>query len=89
MIAAIIAYLLLGVVRPLVKTMLPSPPESEASVGGNIDLVAGEEEDEAKEHVPTAAELFEKKLAVARALAQQDPHIVANIIKEWTGANAS
>jgi flagellar M-ring protein FliF len=88
-IAAIIAYLLLGVVRPLVKTMLPSPPESEASVGGNIDLVAGEEEDEAKEHVPTAAELFEKKLAVARALAQQDPHIVANIIKEWTGANAS
>jgi hypothetical protein len=59
-IAAIIAYLLLGVVRPLVKTMLPSPPESEASVGGNIDLVAGEEGDEAKEHVPTAAELFEE-----------------------------
>jgi flagellar M-ring protein FliF len=38
---------------------------------------------------PDAAELLEKKLAEARALAQQDPQIVANIIKEWTGANAS
>jgi flagellar biosynthesis/type III secretory pathway M-ring protein FliF/YscJ len=33
--------------------------------------------------------LLEQQLAKARALAQQDPRAVANIIREWTGANAS
>jgi flagellar biosynthesis/type III secretory pathway M-ring protein FliF/YscJ len=40
------------------------------------------------EHVPTASELLERQLAAVRALAQQDPQAVANIIKQWTGANA-
>ena len=87
-IAAIIAYLLLGVVRPLLKTMLEKPAATESGVGGRIDVVAGEEgEEEATENLPTAAELLEKRIAAARALAQQDPQLVANIIKEWTGAN--
>lgn len=89
-IAGIIAYLLLGVVRPLLKTMLQAPPGSTASVGGNIDVLADEEEAAAAhEHVPTAAELLENRLAEARELAKQDPQLVANIIKEWIGANAS
>ncbi len=92
-IAAIIAYLLLGVVRPLVRTMLPPPPVVE-TVGGQVDVMAGGEnednfEEEGEEAVPTAAELLEKKLAELRALAQQDPHIVAAIIKEWMGVNGS
>lgn len=88
-IAAIIAYLLLGVVRPLLRTMLEPPARAEAPLGSQIDLMAGEESGAEKaEHVPTAAELMEKKLAKVRALAQQDPKAVANIIKEWTGANA-
>ena len=89
-IAAIVAYLLLGVVRPLIRTMLERPPGERAAPGGQIDVIAGEEESEAEEpvkHVPTAAELLEKKLTRARALAQQDPQAVANIIKEWMGAN--
>ena len=89
-IAAIVAYLLLGVVRPLIRTMLERPPGERAAAGGQIDVIAGEEEGEAEEpvkHVPTAAELLEKKLTRARALAQQDPQAVANIIKEWMGAN--
>ena len=89
-IAGIIAYLLLAVVRPLLKTMLQGPPGSTASVGSNIDVLADEEEaGAAHEHVPTAAELLEKRLAEARELAQQDPQLVASIIKEWIGANAS
>ncbi len=92
-IAAIIAYLLLGVVRPLVRTMLPPPPVVE-TVGGQVDVMAGGEdednfEEDGEEAVPTAAELLEKKLAELRALAQQDPHIVAAIIKEWMGVNGS
>ncbi|HMW19205.1 MAG TPA: flagellar basal-body MS-ring/collar protein FliF [Accumulibacter sp.] len=92
-IAAIIAYLLLGVVRPLVRTMLPPPPIEE-TLGGRVDVVAGGEdeeniEEEGENVVLTAAELLEKKIAELRALAQQDPHIVAAIIKEWMGANGS
>ncbi|HQC79543.1 MAG TPA: flagellar basal-body MS-ring/collar protein FliF [Accumulibacter sp.] len=88
-IAAIIAYLLLGVVRPLLKTMLPPPEPEMAVVGGRLDVMAGEEgEEEGGEHVPTANELLDKKIAEACALAEQEPQIVANIIKEWMNANA-
>jgi flagellar M-ring protein FliF len=31
---------------------------------------------------------LEQKLGQARDLAQQDPKVVANIIKDWTGSNA-
>ncbi|MER2542924.1 MAG: flagellar basal-body MS-ring/collar protein FliF [Candidatus Accumulibacter phosphatis] len=87
--AGVLAYLLLGVVRPLLKTMLP-PPAEEATVGGKIDVLAEEEgEEREQEHVPTAAELLETRLAKARELAKDDPQLVANIIKEWMGANGS
>ncbi|MEF8698698.1 MAG: flagellar basal-body MS-ring/collar protein FliF [Candidatus Accumulibacter sp. UW20] len=89
-IAAVVAYLLLAVVRPLLKTMLEPPAGSEPALGSKIDLLSEEAAEAAGEaHVPTASELLEQKLAAARALAQQDPKVVANIIKEWTGANAS
>ena len=88
-IAGIIAYLLLGVVRPLVKTMFPAPAP-EPTLGGRIDVVAGEEgEEEDKPKAPTPAELLEKRIATARALAEKDPQLVANIIKEWTGAHGN
>ena len=88
--AGVLAYLLLGVVQPLLKTMLPPPAESEATVGGKIDVLAEEEgEEREQEHVPTAAELLETRLAKARELAKDDPQLVANIIKEWMGANGS
>ncbi|MCB1940550.1 MAG: flagellar M-ring protein FliF [Candidatus Accumulibacter sp.] len=87
-IAGIIAYLLLGVVRPLLKTVLPPKPVAAATPGGTIDLMAGDEGGDGEERAPTAGQQLEKKLADARALAQQDPKAVANIIREWMGANA-
>jgi flagellar M-ring protein FliF len=84
-IAAIVAYLILKVIKPLMKTMLETPPKSTGSVlGGTINI-----SDEGGELPPTAAEALEKKLKQARDLAQQDPKVVANIIKDWTGSNAS
>ncbi|WP_153109251.1 flagellar basal-body MS-ring/collar protein FliF [Propionivibrio limicola] len=88
-IAAIIAFLMLKIVMPLIRTMMPPPPEPEPAteaaggLGGNIDIVAGEEE----ERPLTPEELFAQKLGKLRELAQQDPKVVANIIKNWTGAN--
>lgn len=86
-IAGIVAYLVLKVIMPLVKTMMQPPPPRPATnqLGGNVNIVS--DDDETRE--PTAAETLERKLEQARELAQQDPKVVANIIKDWTGSNAS
>ncbi|MFZ4535678.1 flagellar basal-body MS-ring/collar protein FliF [Propionivibrio sp.] len=85
-IAAIIAYLMLKVVIPLSKAMLEAPPKpAKQSLGTNVNILDEEEEN----LPPSAAESLERKLGHARDLAQQDPKVVANIIKDWTGANAS
>ena len=84
-IAAIVAYLLFKVIIPLGKTMLETPPrQTSRPLGERINILAGDEDDQ-----PSAAETQERKLAQARELAQQDPKVVANIIKDWTSSNAS
>ena len=86
-IAAIVAYLMLKVIMPLVKAMMQPPPTrpTHNTLGGNVNIVS----DDVENKPPTAAETLERKLEQARDLAQQDPKIVANIIKDWTGSNAS
>ena len=86
-IAAIVAYLLFKIVLPLSKAMLEDPQKHHrGSLGGNINVLSNEEEQE--ELPPSAAEALSKKLDEARDLAQQDPKVIANIIKDWTGSNA-
>ena len=85
-IAAIIAYLMLKVIVPLVKTMLQPPPAApQRNLGKNINIV---DEDDEGSRQPSGAQALEQKLGQARELAQQDPKVVANIIKDWTGSNA-
>ena len=87
-IAAIVAYLLFKIVLPLSKAMLEAPPKHHhGSLGGNINVLSNEEEEQ-EEIPPSAAEALSKKLDEARDLAQQDPKVIANIIKDWTGSNA-
>jgi flagellar biosynthesis/type III secretory pathway M-ring protein FliF/YscJ len=50
-----------------------------------LNIVADDEEDLG----PSPAATLEKKIEQARDVAQQDPKIVANIIKDWTSSNAS
>lgn len=86
-IAGIIAYLLLGVARPLLKSMLDSLPKtSPRHVGSKLNII----DDEGEEDLgPSPAATLDKKIEQARDIAQQDPKIVANIIKDWTNANAT
>ena len=87
-IAAIVAYLLFKIVLPLSKAMLEAPPKHHrGSLGGNINVLSNEEEEQ-EGLPPSAAEALSKKLDEARDLAQQDPKVIANIIKDWTGSNA-
>jgi flagellar M-ring protein FliF len=86
-IAAIIAFLMFKIVIPLGKAMLAAPPPKPVnqSLGGRVNIVSDEDENQE----PSGAESLERKLGQARDIAQQDPKVVANIIKDWTGANAS
>ena len=87
-IAAIIAYLMHKVVMPLIRTMATPPPAPKpthvGTLGGTVNIV----EDGEEAPPQTAAEVLEKKLSEVREFAQQDPKVVANIIKDWTNANA-
>ncbi len=84
-IAAIGAYLLFKVIMPLIRTMMTPPPKpAGVTLGGNVNIVSDDENEK-----PTAAVALEQKLGHARDLAQQDPKVVANIIKDWTSSNAS
>lgn len=94
-IGAIVAYILLAVVRPIIRTMFPppvSPEEEEEEAGeaaregevgedGTIVELTG---DDGKQIMAT----YEAKLHRAREVSKQDPKGVANIIKDWMGVNA-
>lgn len=88
-IAGIVAFLFLKVIQPLLKTMFPTPSEAEeGSIGGALAGISGklpgvEEGEETVEINHYAA-----KIQKARDIAQADPKAVANIIKDWIGANA-
>lgn len=87
LIGAIVAYILLAVVRPILRTMFPPPsPEVEAEEGEE-----GEEDVEV-DLTAMGGDLilatYEGKMQKAREIAHADPKAVANIIKDWMGVNA-
>lgn len=85
-IAGILAYLMLKIVIPLVKTMLTAPPPpAHQKLGGTVDIL----DEETATPEQKAAQSFDQKITQARDMAQQDPKVVANIIKDWTGGNAT
>ncbi len=87
LIGAIVAYILLAVVRPILRTMFPPPPPE-------VEEEEGEEGEEDVEVDLTAMggdlilATYEGKMQKAREIAHADPKAVANIIKDWMGANA-
>ncbi len=87
-IAGILAYLVLKVLKPLfivLTTPRPGEHHRRGMAGGGG---AGSYSDMAEEEEsgPTP---FEHKLDRARGMAAEDPKAVANIIKDWTGSNAT
>jgi flagellar M-ring protein FliF len=82
LIAGIIAYLFFAVIRPIIKTMFPAPVAATSGGEGGATLMGGEGEGEAAVEDP-----FTLKLHKAREIAQNDPKMVADIIKDWLGVN--
>jgi flagellar M-ring protein FliF len=84
-IALIAAYLIFKIIMPLVRTMLPPPPQPEETLraGENIDT----DDEEGEEEEAPAVDSLQQKIAQAREIAQQNPKAVANIIKDWMDNN--
>ncbi|MDX9717988.1 flagellar basal-body MS-ring/collar protein FliF [Thauera sp. AutoDN2] len=86
LVALLLAYF--GVIRPLLRTVLPPPAKAETGAGA-----AGEEAlEEGEEGVRVtlsgeAEESFEQRLERIRQLARDDPKTMANLMKNWMGLN--
>ena len=89
-IGGILALLYLKVIQPSLKTMFPPPKEEEpgsteavTDALGNV-IITGEDGEDI-----VAIDHYAVKIQKTRDIAHADPKAVANIIKEWMGANAS
>jgi flagellar M-ring protein FliF len=87
LLAGVIAFLYLKVIQPSLKVMFPPPPDAETTAEGVAGAlghiaIAGEEGEDTVQIDHYAA-----KVQKARDIAQADPKVVANIIKDWMGAN--
>ncbi|MDR3212994.1 MAG: flagellar M-ring protein FliF [Azoarcus sp.] len=83
LVAVLFAYF--AIVRPLLRTVAPPPPREEPKIEAEED-----EEDEGVEvelSSAARAEDYEARLARARDMAREDPKNVAELIKQWMGAN--
>lgn len=87
----IAAFLWFKVIQPILKTMTPPPAAGregaegeEGAIGGTISTT--DDEFEAEE---AALSSYAAKINKAREIADKDPKVVANMIKEWMGTNAT
>ena len=99
-IAGVIAFVAFGVIRPLMKQVMPPPPEEKeedaATAASRADGEEGEEGEEGEDEdgaevalSPEAAArlAYDEKLAKVHEIAKNNPRVVANLIKEWMGSN--
>jgi flagellar M-ring protein FliF len=89
LVAAVVLFFLLKILRPFLKSLAPPPP-----VPALTDKMSGEAGlDQLTEHrdgTPMQAiqkSLFEENLKKAKQLAIDEPAIVANVVKDWITKN--
>ncbi|MCL5999445.1 MAG: flagellar basal body M-ring protein FliF, partial [Chloroflexi bacterium] len=76
LIAAVVLFLVFGVLRPLLKELATPPPRP--VVQAEVEGVSGARPGRAG---------YEEHLMVAKQMAKQEPKIVAGVVKEWIGGN--
>lgn len=79
LIAALAVYLVLGVLRPLLRSLLTPRPVGE--------FVSVTDSDDASVPAGKGHPHFESNLERAKQLARQDPKVVANVVKSWVGGD--
>ncbi len=90
LVLAAILFAYFGVIRPLLRAVLPPPPEAEAGTGTEAgEAKTADEEEGAMVTLSgkTPEQIYEERLAKAKEMARTDPKLVAELLKEWLGAN--
>ena len=96
-IALVLAFLYYRILRPILKPVMktfdkavemppepePEEPEPEPEPDPQAEAEAARQAEEEKQVV-----IYKSNLEMAKSLAQNDPRIVANVIKEWLGAES-
>lgn len=79
----LVLFLILGVIRPAFKDLnkIHVDPEAEAAVQSLLANKSGANSDD---RIITGSEDVESQLANVRSLVQQDPALVAQVVKNWT-----
>ena len=85
LIGGLILYLVLGVLRPMLKRTNPPPVPLLTEPGD-------EKEDQPVQPAPALKQVpqfsqYEQNLAFAKQLARDDPKVVANVVKQWVTGN--
>lgn len=96
LIATIMLIVIFGVIKPALRPLLlkPEPVDKEASAHqegheGGIDVTEGEDFSQTENGLPQqpAVQPYEQGLQAAKQIAQDDPRIVASVIKDWVNGN--
>jgi len=80
LIAAVMIFVVLRIIKPALQTLLTLP----SGTGG---FVANQEGEAAPATYAPPATSYDQSLQTARQIAQQEPKIVASVVKEWVNSN--
>jgi flagellar M-ring protein FliF len=95
-IALVLLFLWYRILRPLLKPVMktfdkavemppepePEVPEADAAPDPDEEARVAREQEEQKQVI-----IYKSNMEMAKSLAQNDPRIVANVIKEWLGTD--
>jgi flagellar M-ring protein FliF len=81
LIAGLVIYLVLGVIRPILRNLVTAPIKVRERAGtGDLGEAEGSETLHAQ---PSRKAAYESDLQAAKNIAKQDPRLVANVVKQW------
>ncbi|MBZ0105123.1 MAG: flagellar M-ring protein FliF [Sulfuricella denitrificans] len=84
LIAALLFYLVFGVIRPVLRDLARPHAHARADATGEEGEEAAVISPEAAAKAAQAAG-YEENLKAAKELAKQDPRVVASVVKDWVG----
>ncbi|BCB26169.1 flagellar M-ring protein [Sulfurimicrobium lacus] len=83
LIAALLFYLVFGVIRPILRDLAQPGPARHHHAGAADEEVAEISPQAAARAAQSAG--YDENLKAARELAKQDPRVVASVVKDWVG----